>query len=144
MSRFFYSLKTVKNFLNIILERYINITNLKTQMLMEIFEKLNELLDQLGINYEIVQEDDQIKIKIEDNKKDEERKAEFEALVKKLDDDLFIETMKGINKENLTERYNEDPEDVYEEFLQEAVDVLEGKISELENLIDDFKCFLEA
>lgn len=111
---------------------------------MEIFEKLNELLDQLGVNYEIVQEDDQIKIKIEDNKKDEERKAEFEALVKKLDDDLFIETMKGINKENLTERYNEDPEDVYEEFIQEAVDVLEGKIGELENLIDEFRCFLEA
>lgn len=52
--------------------------------------------------------------------------------------------MKGINKENLTERYNEDPEDVYEEFIQEAVDVLEGKIGELENLIDEFRCFLEA
>lgn len=112
-------------------------------MLMEIFEKLNELLDQLGVNYEITQEDDQIKIKIEeDNSK--ERKEEFESLVQKLDDDLFIETMKGINKENLTERYNKTPEEVYAEFLQEAVDILGGKISQLEDLIDEFKCFLEA
>lgn len=111
-------------------------------MLMEIFEKLNELLDQLGVNYEITQEDDQIKIKIEeDNSK--ERKEEFEALVQKLDDDTFIEVMKNINKENLTERYNETPEEVYAEFLQEAVDVLDGKISDLENLIDEFDCFLE-
>lgn len=111
-------------------------------MLMEIFEKLSELLDQLGVNYEITQEDDQIKIKIEeDNSK--ERKEEFEALVQKLDDDTFIEVMKGINKENLTERYNENPEEVYEEFLQEAIDILNGKISDLENLIDEFDCFLE-
>ncbi len=110
---------------------------------MEIFEKLNELLDQLGVNYEITQENGQIKISIED-KKDKERKEEFEALVKKLDDDLFIETMKGVDKENLTERYQETPEEVYEEFIQKAIDVLSGKISDLENLMDEFNCFLEA
>lgn len=110
---------------------------------MEIFEKLNELLDQLGVNYEITQENGQIKISIED-KKDKERKEKFEALVKKLDDDLFIETMKGVDKENLTERYQETPEEVYEEFIQKAIDVLSGKISDLENLMDEFNCFLEA
>lgn len=136
-------LKTVKKILNIILERYINITNLKTQIVMEIFEKLNEFLDQLGVDFELTQEDNQIKIKI-DNKKSEKRKAEFEALVKKLDDDLFIEIMQGINKENLTERYQETPEEVYEEFIQEAVDVLSEKVSDLENLMDELNCFLEA
>lgn len=136
-------LKTVKKVLNIILERYINITNLKTQTVMEIFEKLNEFLDQLGVDFELTQEDNQIKIKIDD-KKSEKRKAEFEALVKKLDDDLFIEIMQGINTENLTERYQEIPEEVYEEFIQEAIDVLSGKISDLENLMDEFDCFLEA
>lgn len=136
-------LKTVKKILNIILERYINITNLKTQIVMEIFEKLNEFLDQLGVDFELTQEDDQIKIKIDD-KKSEKRKAEFEALVKKLDDDLFIEIMQGINKENLTERYQETPEEVYEEFIQEAVDVLSEKVSDLENLMDELNCFLEA
>lgn len=136
-------LKTVKKFLNIILERYINITNLKTQTVMEIFEKLNEFLNQLGVDFELTQEDNQIKIKIDD-KKSEKRKAEFEALVKKLDDDLFIEVMQGINTENLTERYQETPEEVYEEFIQEAVDVLSEKVSDLENLMDELNCFLEA
>lgn len=136
-------LKTVKKFLNIILERYINITNLKTQIVMEIFEKLNEFLDQLGVDFELTQEDNQIKIKIDD-KKSEKRKAEFEALVKKLDDDLFIEIMQGINKENLTERYQETPEEVCEEFIQKAVDVLSEKVSDLENLMDELNCFLEA
>lgn len=110
---------------------------------MEIFEKINELLDQLGVNYEITQENDQIKIKVEEDNS-EERKEEFETLVKKLDDDLFIEAMKGINKENLTERYNETPEEVYEEFIQNAVETLQKKIAELENLSEEFTCFLEA
>lgn len=110
---------------------------------MEIFEKLNEFLDQLGVDFELTQEDNQIKIKIDD-KKSEKRKAEFEALVKKLDDDLFIEIMQGINKENLTERYQETPEEVYEEFIQEAVDVLSEKVSDLENLMDELNCFLEV
>lgn len=136
-------LKTVKKFLDIILERYINITNLKTQIVMEIFEKLNEFLNQLGVDFELTREDDQIKIKIDD-KKSEKRKAEFEALVKKLDDDLFIEIMQGIDTENLTERYQETPEEVYEEFIQEAVDVLSEKVSDLENLMDELNCFLEA
>lgn len=112
-------------------------------MLMEIFEKIDELLDQLGVNYEITQEDGEIKIKIEDNR-DEKRKEEFERLVNKVDDDLFQSALDKFDKTNLSERYKETPEEVYEEFIDNLKIVFNDKIKELEDLEEELVNFLEA
>lgn len=118
-----------------------NILNSLKQKDMENFEKITEFLESLGLNFEVQQLNDQITITLEDKK--ENRKEEFEALVNKMDDSLFEKTLKEANIQDLNKRYKEVPDEVIEEFLQKGMEVLDRKITELENLYDEFSAFLE-
>lgn len=109
---------------------------------MKTFQKIEEFVKELGMNYQIEQEDDVITVRIEDTSSKEERKAEFESLVQQIDDDLFIDTMKKVNTLNLSERYENFPETVYKDFLKNATEVLNDKIFKLNRLTEDFGKFL--
>lgn len=106
---------------------------------MNIIEKLNQFLNELGIDYDIIAQDGNIKIEIV---KPKDRKAKFEDFVNRVSDEIFMETFESMDKE-LVKKYNDNSEEVIDEFLQILIEKLQNRISKLEDLADEAMVLLE-
>ena len=106
---------------------------------MNIFEKLDQFLTNLKIDYEISQKDGKIEIKVIDSTN---RKSEFENFVKRIDDEIFMEAYEDMDKD-LIRKYDSNPDETIDEYLQILIEKLGNHISELEDLCDEARVLLE-
>jgi hypothetical protein len=57
-------------------------------------------------------------------------------------DEIFMETFESMDKE-LVKKYNDNSEEVIDEFLQILIEKLQNRISKLEDLADEAMVLLE-